>query len=386
MVAAQTRSATFDSLSPSQQAAIRAIPAHDQASVPRIDDKRPSTIYTSEAHFAKERQGVFRRLPVVVALSASLPKPGMSVAHDGYGIPLLATRTRAGEARVLVNACRHRGAKVVETCEPETGSKLVCPYHAWTYGLDGKLIGIPRAETFPSVCKEEFGLVSLPSYEVGGFIWAILDAKAPADFSMIGPDLAADLGALGLGDMYVYGKHTYDLAANWKLVIEPFLEGYHVQRLHAQSIGTMFADVPTVVDHIGPHIRQISGKMNFTPSMLDENLGNIHKIITHAYLLFPNTVVVTSPYYTSVMVVIPTAAGRSQVDYYMLTPGKPDNPKAEELYSRSFELIQKVFGTEDFRAAELSQSGLAAGFVEEVVFGGLENCIPPFHSRVESHL
>src|SRR5207244_2298032 len=101
-----------------------------------------------------------------------------------------------------------------------------------------------------------------------------------------------------------WGRRTYDLAANWKLVIEPFLEGYHVQRLHAKSIGNLFADSPNVFSHFGHHIRQTSGKAHFNPELLKEKDGNIHKHITHAYLLFPNTIVVTSPYYISVMILM----------------------------------------------------------------------------------
>src|SRR5581483_3158663 len=157
-------------------------------------------------------------------------------------------------------------------------------------------------------------------------------------------------------------------------------------RLHARSIGALFADVPNVTHMMGPHIRQISGKANFTPQMLDIPGENIHKTVTHAYLVFPNTVVVTSPFYISVMFIMPLAAGRTTVEYFMLTPGPPDNPKAEELYARSYELIQKVFGTEDFRAAEICHAGLASGALDEVVYSGLESAIVSYYEALEARL
>jgi phenylpropionate dioxygenase-like ring-hydroxylating dioxygenase large terminal subunit len=212
----------------------------------------------------------------------------------------------------------------------------------------------------------------------------ILDRHAPADFSSLSEQLAIDFTAMGLPEAHVYGHRQFDLKANWKLVLEPFLEGYHVQRLHAQSIGDMFADVPNVYDRFGRHTRQVSGKANFTPEMLDQPVKNIHELVTHAYLAFPNTVVVTSPYYISVMIIMPRAAGRSVVDYFMLTRQAPDNPKAENLYARSYELILKVFGTEDFRAAEISQEGLDSGALDTVVYGGLEYAIPDFYETLEA--
>ncbi len=383
---AERKVATLESLSPGQVAAIRSIPRHDTAAAPRIDDRRPASIFIDPARFALERDNLLRRQPVAVSLSCLLATPGSVLAHDGYGVPILLTRDREGQVRAFLNVCRHKGSKIVETCEPHKAGRVTCPYHAWTYGLDGRLVGLPREETFPSVDKADYGLVPLHCQEAGGFIWVILDRHAEPDFASLAPQMVEDMDALGIPTAHAYGRKTFKLKANWKLVIEPFLEGYHVQRLHAQSIGGLFADVPNATHRLGPHIRQISGKANFEPEMIDLPGENIHKTVTHAYLLFPNTVVVTSPYYISVMIIMPNAVGESTVDYFMLTPGLADNPKAEELYAKSYELILKVFGTEDFRAAEISQVGLESGALEEVVYGGLETSIPEFYRTLESYL
>lgn len=383
---AERKVATLDTLSSSQVAAIRSIPPHGAAAAPRKDAKRPASIFLDDGRFALEQARVFKRLPVPVTLSVMLPGPGSVLAHEGYGLPILLTRDKAGEVHAFLNVCRHKGSKIIETCEPLKTGRLSCPYHAWTYALDGRLIGLPREETFPSVDKSDHGLVPLHCQEAGGLIWVILDHRAAPDFSSVEPQLVEDMDALGIPTAHPYGRKTFKLEANWKLVIEPFLEGYHVQRLHAQSIGGLFADVPNATHRLGLHIRQISGKANFEPEMLDIPGENIHKTVTHAYLLFPNTVVVTSPYYISVMIIMPNGVDRSTVDYFMLTPSPADNPKAEELYARSYELILKVFGTEDFRAAEISQAGLRSGALDEVVYGGLEASIPEFYGSLESFL
>ena len=148
----------------------------------------------------------------------------------------------------------------------------------------------------------------------------------------------------------------------------------------------MFADVPNVTSVLGHNIRQISGKINFTPDCLDIEGENIHKSVTHAYLVFPNTVIVTSPYYISVMFIMPKAAGRSVVDYIMLTRGEADNEKAADVYQRSYEMILNVFGNEDFRAAEISQKGLSSGALEDVIYCGLEETIPLYYEILERYL
>lgn len=377
---------TIQDLSAGQVEAIRRIPPHDKATPKAIDAQRPASIFLDQAHFDREQKNVFRRFGVPVTLSALLAKPGSAIAHDGYGVPLLVTRDRDGKVRAFLNACMHKGSKLIEDCEPHKTNKLTCPYHAWTFGLDGRLAAVPREETIKNFDKSKRGLAELACREAGGIVWVMLDRNVEPDFSNMDDGLTADLEAFDLPRMNVYGRKTFDLKANWKLVQEPFLEGYHVQRLHSRTVGPLFADVPNVTTVLGHNIRQISGKMNFTPDCLDIEGENIHKSVTHAYLVFPNTVIVTSPYYISVMIIMPAAPDRSIVDYVMLTRGGTDNEKAAEVYKRSYEMIINVFGGEDFRAAEISQAGLSTGALKEVVYCGLEETIPLYYEILERYL
>lgn len=376
---------TLADLSPGQIAAIRKIPSHDQAKPRAIEASRPVSIFLGQERFDREQESVFRRFAVPVSVSAALA-PGSVLALDSYGVPMLLTRDKGGKVRAFLNTCTHKGSKLVEDCEVHAGSRLTCPYHAWTFALDGRLVGVPREETMDNFDKSKRGLAELACREGGGLVWAMLDRHATPDFSGMESQLISDLAAFDLADMHVYGRKTFDLAANWKIVQEPFLEGYHVQRLHARSVGPMFADVPNVTDVLGLNIRQISGKAEFTPACLDIPGENIHKSVTHAYLVFPNTVVVTSPYYISVMIIAPRAPGRTTVEYHMMTRGKPDNAKARELYERSYEMILGVFGGEDFRAAEITHAGLQSGAIEDVVYCGLEETIPLYYGILEKHL
>ena len=120
--------------------------------------------------------------------------------------------------------------------------------------------------------------------------------------------------------------------------------------------------------------------------MLDIEGENIHKTVTFAYQVFPNAVVITSPYYTSIMILMPVSERETVVDYYMLTLEPPQSQKAEDLYARSLALVLKVFGEEDFRAAEISQVGLESGALDQMTYGGMENTIPMYYEQLEARL
>ena len=108
-----------------------------------------------------ENTQITKRRPVPLAPLALIPAPGSVVTHDGYRVPLIATRDRDGRTHVFLNVCRHRGTRLLESAGPERSAALVCPYHAWTYELDGRLRRLPRPDTFPGLAKADFGLAEL---------------------------------------------------------------------------------------------------------------------------------------------------------------------------------------------------------------------------------
>lgn len=354
--------------------------------MPSARSEIPGDVYTSPARFNAEWKGIFQKGPVPLGVSGWLPKPGMVARHDAYGVPMIVTRAKDGVIRAFLNVCRHRGTLLCEAHEPKQSLRLVCPYHAWTYGLDGTLIGVPRQETFPGLDKATMGLIPLQCEEAGGIIWVGLDKDEKVDFEPIRGALAAELTALDIPRMHLHASKTYEVPANWKLIIDAFLEGYHVTRLHSNSVGKFFTEYPTSYEQFGLHIRVMSARGNFEKKDIGGTYESIRRTMVVSYHLFPNSILITSPTYINLMIVVPRSHSTSRVEYFMLTDEKPDTEKSISHFQRSFDLIDKVFGEEDFRAAALGQAGLETGALENLTLGGLEQTLRLFHDRVDERV
>ena len=374
------------SLRPSQgQRALAEALARGEAAMGKAIEAVPASVYIDPDRYESEQRALFHKLPLLVAPSALVPVPNLAVAHDGYGTPLILSRDGQGEAHVLANVCRHRGTRLLEVSdEAMPASRIVCPYHAWTYRSDGSLIGLPRADCFPGLDKAEHGLLAFKDYECGGLIWFSRDGKE--DFAEIDM-LCEDFDAFGISGHHLYKRRTHDVAANWKLVIDAFLESYHVQRLHAQTIAAFFADGITVADRIGPHQRAAVGRADYLAEIDRDDWAALRRAVTYTYQIFPNAVVIVSPDYINILVVMPQSVGRCLVEDFMLIAEPPQTNEAEAHWKKSWDLLDGgTFAAEDFHAAALCHRGLESGLLKEATLGTLENGIAEFHAKIEAAL
>ena len=338
--------------------------------------------YVCPERYRAEHKALFTALPLVIAPSALLA-PGTAIPHDAFDKPLLLTRDREGKAHVFLNVCQHRGTRLVEGNDLVCAKLLVCPYHAWSYALDGRLAALPRPDTFPDLDKSAHGLKELPSFEAGGLIWFAWDGTDFGDAET----LTADFDAFGLADMHMFARRTHDVAGNWKLIMDAFLESYHVQRLHSGSIGPFFKDGVTTGDTIGDHRRAAVGRSEQLSSLDLDDWPAVRRAMTFTYQIFPATVLIVSPDYVNLMVLMPQSEGRTWVEDFMLIPEAPVTEKARDHWQRSWDLLDgQVFGAEDFRAVALGQQGLSSGAIDRITLGTLETGIRLFHDSVEARI
>ncbi|HEY1144566.1 MAG TPA: aromatic ring-hydroxylating dioxygenase subunit alpha [Sphingomicrobium sp.] len=343
-----------------------------------------ASVYIDPLRFEREQRRVFDKLPLLLGPSALLPENDTAVAHDGYGVPLIISRDGEGRVHVMANVCRHRGTRLIESSDIVPAKRIVCPYHAWTYGSDGKLMAVPRIDCFPGLDKTDRPLMHFSAMESGGFIWFARDPDA--DFGHV-LALADDMDAFGMSGLHLYRRHTHEVACNWKQVMDAFLESYHVQRLHAETIAPFFTDGIAAADFIGPHQRAVVGRADYLSEIDRADWAAVRRVLTYTYAFFPTSILIVSPDYINLLVVMPQTVGTCLVEDFMLIPEPPQTPEAEAHWERSWTLLDGgTFAAEDFRAAALCQRGIESGLVRSVTVGALEDGIAAFHARLSALL
>ena len=186
----------------------------------------PTEVYTSAELQQRERDTIFGRTPMFMGLSADIPVAGSWRAFEIADTPLLLCRDRAGVARLHLNSCRHRGVKIAEGAG-RTNS-LVCRFHGWRYGLEGALLGVPEPEGFEELCREDHGLIELPSAEKYGMLFGRPTTGAPIDVDELLCGLGPELGDWGFDSYCLYTEHhLHPFRGNWKFAWDTFCENYH---------------------------------------------------------------------------------------------------------------------------------------------------------------
>jgi nitrite reductase/ring-hydroxylating ferredoxin subunit len=335
----------------------------------------PASRYRDPARNQRERE-VVARLPRAVAASASLER-GACLPIDLPGRPatVLLVRGQDGVVRAFANACRHRGTRLVNA--PCSAKAFVCPYHAWTYDLTGKLVHVPHADSFPSVDLDARGLSPLPVSERHGLVWLGNDVEqhlGPAD---------ADVAALCLGEHVMWKRSQTTPRCNWKLLIEAFLDGYHIRVLHRDSVYRFFLDAASLAEPAGPHVRAVTGRRTLLDAPSDLTGVDVRQFVTPSLMLFPATIVVEHPDFTSIMMMEPVAANVTAWEHMMLVPAA--RAGETEHWTRSWQLIEEgVFQGQDVWVCEQAQKSIDGGAVDELLFGTLESPARWFHASLDA--
>jgi choline monooxygenase len=334
--------------------------------MPRVGETYPWAWYSDAAVLARERELIFRRAWHYVGHIGRLPEPSSYFACVTGGLPVVVTRDAEGELRAFLNICRHRGSEIVSGAgRRET---LQCPYHAWTYGLDGELRTAPRADRESAFDASGLGLVALTLDSWGPFLFAGAEPEAPAPSEL----LAAVRLPFDPADLVFRERVDYSLGANWKIAVENYLECYHCPVAHPAFSRLVDVD-PTAyaLEGDGPVWSQYGTARDGSGTCAFHLVWPALKINS-----YPGTANL------SIGPVWPEAAGRTVgfLDYLFA-------PDVDEAWASDLIAFDDQVGREDTALVESVQRGVDAGLVERGrLLPESERLIASFQSKVTASL
>ena len=328
----------------------------------------PAAAYTDPAVFAAERRAVFTDSWIWVGFEHWVPEPGTSHPISVAGRPLLLTRDRAGELHVFHNVCRHRG--VVLSDAPSTRKRLTCPYHAWSFELDGALCGAPywdrtRGSRPDEESRAALGLIPVRHATWAGMVFACLGEPAVDIDELLAP-LRERWAPVDLTRLHLAGERRYDIGANWKLVVENFLDFYHLPFVHPQ-VGPADAalDIDDVVlaDRVlgGSYPRGAAGKARKTEEALP-TFGDVPAELRDRqdiFCVFPNALVFLEADWFQVIGFEPVEVGRTVEHMAVFT----DSAAADVRYGAALASLRDVLfevNSQDVPVLERLQRGRAS--------------------------
>lgn len=355
--------------------------------------RRSIDAYTCLDRLAAER-ALLRKTPTIVGLSAMVPEPRSFAATRVGDIPVVVTRGDDGAVSAMINLCRHRGAEVATGCG--NAARLTCSYHGWTYGLDGSLAARRRPEYFAD--EPDDGLVRLPVLEQDGLIWVHGDPNGSIpEQPLAGAE--REIGPLGLESHRLFTSSTFTRAINWKLVMDTFLEVYHVPVLHRVSLGEMISGDYSLFDSFGDHGRMVVTRTSIPElDKQDRAEWDLYPHATIVWMLVPNTVLIYQQDHAQLYQAWPgRTADESEITVSLWVPD--DSPVADDHWQKNFDLLIKVTDTEDFVTCAGMQQGFNAGGFQSVdqglngdsaephiMFGRNEPTLQHFHRSIEALL
>lgn len=359
----------------------------------------PAWTYRSEGFFARERDVVFRPSWQLVCHVNDVPTPGDYHSFDFLGEPLVTIRDRDGTVRSFHNVCRHRAARLLDGDRGNCGGRVTCPYHAWSYGLDGKLIGVPHRASFGAVDWAALDLVPLDQEIFRGFVFVRLaDDGGPSVTEMMAP-YAEDLVPYRFEELVPQGRVTLrPRAVNWKNVADNYGDGLHINvahpgltRLFGKSYGLAAA----------PHVDKMWGDLQDAPSRhWSERLyQKLLPAVPHLpagrqrhwmyFRLWPNTAFDIYPDQVDFMQFLPVSATQTVIrEIAYVLPDAPDDPRRREMRAARYLnwRINRQVNAEDTDLIARVQAGMASSSYTSGPLSEDEVCLRSFARRMRSLL
>jgi Rieske 2Fe-2S family protein len=353
--------------------------------------------YTDPAIFALEQSHVFEDMWFCAVRSSDLPTPGSFQKVQVGRESVLVVRNRDGQLRAFLNVCRHRGAQI---CTEDSGTvkrALRCPYHAWTYDLDGRLIAAPNLTKMPDIDRVEYGLVPVALREWLGYAWVCLAKEPPSFEDDVVASVVERLGDVDSIDHYqldslsVGRRVTYEVQANWKLIIENFMECYHCATIHPELTDVLpeFADGYAAQFFVGHGAEFGDDVQGFTVDGSEgfERLPGVAADQDRRYYAItvrPTVFINLVPDHVVFHRMFPVSADRTIVECDWLY--SQDVVASGKDVSRSVELFHRV-NEQDFAACERTQPAMSSrAYAHGGVLVPSEHHIGAFHEWLTQRL
>jgi glycine betaine catabolism A len=281
----------------------------------------PREYFTSPAIFAEEHEKIFTQRWLCVGREDRIPKPGDYFLQQVGVESIIVLRDRAGSLRAFYNVCRHRGTRLCEAATGRLSETIQCPYHAWTYALDGRLIGAPSSDTIEGFSKADYPLhrVAIESWE--GFLFINL-AQNPEPFAEAYAPLIGRFSRYNLSQLKVARQIVYDVRANWKLIHQNYSECYHCAPIHPALVKL---SPPTSGENDlfeGPFlggfmlINRSSGSLTMSGLACGVPVGDLPPEDlerVYYYSIFPNMLLSLHPDYVMAHTLWPEDPGRTRI-------------------------------------------------------------------------
>lgn len=353
--------------------------------------------YTDPSIFALEQSRIFETRWFCAVRTGDIAEPGAYRTVQIGRESVLVSRGRRGEINAFLNVCRHRGARLCTESQGQVKRSFQCPYHAWTYGLDGKLIAAPNLTDMPDVDRGQLGLRHLAVREWLGYAWVCLADDPPSFEDTVVADVAERLGgadeieAYDIASLSLGARIEYDVRANWKQIIENFMECYHCATIHPELTEVLpeFADGFAAQYYVGHGAEFGDDVQGFTVDG-SEGLDRLPGVGEHqdrryyAMTVKPQVFINLVPDHVIVHRMFPTAADRTYIECDWLY--HPDVVSSGTDLSRSVELFDRV-NRQDFDACERCQLAMdSRSYADGGVLVPSEHHIGSFHEWVRESI
>jgi phenylpropionate dioxygenase-like ring-hydroxylating dioxygenase large terminal subunit len=366
----------------------------DTRSTARIDTmmRNPVAAYTDQDWLEHERKTLFTQHPQFAGLTGQLAKPGDYYTQMFGTMPVLLVRDRDGKAKAFANVCRHRGSPIAQGCG--TARAFSCPYHGWSYGLDGRLLSVTDEKGFAGIDKDQHHLVRLKSGEKYGMIFVqpqpVKDGESPElDVDKHLGGIAEEVAPFHLENYSLFRTEVLRPAMNWKFVIDTFLEAYHIAFLHKETVSPIFHGNVSAAAKYGLHgrmaaLRRSSKELHDKP---ENEWGEALKHVIVLYQLFPNAMFIYQADHVETWRVFPGAKPDECVaEFSLYTPTPAESDKARKYWNANFDLATRTVRDEDFTVGAEMQKGFASGAQSHVTYGRNEPALIHFHRSIRRAL